>query len=169
MAKSGPKNTITRTVNLGSVFESAVALLTSTLNLDQGDLVIYDNTNYCLKLPTVEGDGQYFLGVQAETILNGKLLKPYVTPVDASQAITDIPGPQFGVIAKCHLKTGDTLNPGAPVYLFPTTWTNRGIQASGTKIIGVYQGSAVTGGPSTAPTEVEIYIGHRYPGDTLSF
>ena len=56
-------------------------------------------------------------GIAPATIEDGKLPVPYVTDVDASRAISAIPGPVAGVVAKLVLKTGDALAFGAPVYL----------------------------------------------------
>lgn len=163
------KNTITRTVRRGSVFESAKAVISSATNFQQGDLLVFDSSTHLLRKPTVETEGNLFAGVARETLVNGVMPAPYSTDVDSSRAIADVPGPDYGVVAKCHLKASDTLNPGDVVYLYPIGWTNRGVQASGTKAVGVYQGAAVTGGPSSSPTEVEVLLGHRYPGDTLVF
>jgi hypothetical protein len=161
------KNTIVRSVRPSSVFESAKNVISSAVSLNQGDLVCLKSN--LLARPTSEGDGQYFLGIQRETIVSGVIPSPYNSDVTASQAVADIPGPQFGVIALLHLKPSDTLNPGDPVYLYPTLTSNRGVQAAGTKIIGTYQGPAVTGGSSDALTEIPVFVGHRFPGDTLSF
>lgn len=162
------KNTIIRSVSPGSVFPSARKVISSAVSYNQGDLLVFDATNKLIKVPTAETEGNTFLGVATETIVSGKLQSPYTTAVDASQAISDVPGPEYGVVAQCTLKGGDSLTAGQLVYLRPEEGT-RCIQSTGTKAIGVYQGAAVTGGPSTSPTNVEIYIGHRYPGDTLSF
>lgn len=161
------KNTITRSVSKGSIFESAKAIHDATITYNQGDLLCFDSSAHLIKIPAVEGDGSTFLGVATESVTSGKLNSPYTTAVDAAAAISDVPGPAYGVIAKCRLKPSDTLNPGDLVYLYPTD--SRGVQASGTKAIGVYQGATVTGAPSTSYTEVEVLLGHRYPGDTLAF
>lgn len=165
-----PKNTITRTVSPGSIFESAQQVLNSSFNCNQGDLLCFDPTNALLIAPSGETAGVNFLGVARETLVNGAPRNPFAgTEAALSTAIPDSPGPQYGVIARCHLKPGDSLIPGSPVYLYPIAWTGRGVQAAGTKQIGVYQGAAVTGAPSGSPTEIEVLIGHRYPNDTLAF
>lgn len=161
-------NKITRTVAPGSIFESMKALLAATVSFNQGDLLIYDTSAFTVRKPTTEAEFITFLGIARQTVVNGVIAAPYTTAVDATAAIADVPGPQYGVVAKLQLKTGDTLNPGALVYGYPTQGP-RVCQASGTKAIGVYQGPAVTGGASTSATEVEVFLGHRYPADTLVF
>lgn len=164
-----PKNTITRSVSPGSIFESAKAVHSAALSYSQGDLLSFDASAHLVKVPTIEGDGSTFLGVAIETVSSGHLKGPFDgTEVALGSAINDLPGPKYGVVAKAFLKPSDTLNPGDLVYLDPVSGT-RNVQASGTKAVGVYQGAAVTGAPSTAPTEVEVLFGHRFPGDTLAF
>lgn len=160
------KNTITREVRPASIFESAVNVISSAVSFDQGDLLILSSN--LLAKPAAESDGSTFLGVARVSITSGVVVSPYRNDVSASQAVADIPGPWYGVVAKCQLKASASLSPGGLVYLDPATGT-RGVAASGTKAIGVYQGPSVTGGPSTNLTEVEVLIGHRYPGDTLAF
>lgn len=161
-------NRITRSIRPGSVFESAQNVIDSTVSYNQGDLLVFDDTNNLVAKASAEADGATFLGIATETIVSGKLKRPVSTDVDASAAISDVPGPMFGVVAKLALKTGDSLSPGDLVYLYPTGGSYH-IQASGTKAVGVYQGSAVTGGPSDTPTLVEVHLGHRFPGDSLQF
>lgn len=163
------KNTIIRSVNPGSVFESAIKQINSTVSFNQGDILVWDDTNKVLKVPTAESEHSTFLGIARCTIVSGKLASPYSgTAVDAAAAISDIPGPLYGIVAQATLKGGDSLTAGQLVYGRPEEGT-RCVQSTGTKAIGVYQGPAVTGGPSTSPTVVEVLFGHRYPADTLSF
>lgn len=157
------KNTIVRSVNPTSVFESAKAVINATVSINQGDLVVFDNTANLLKLAAAESEGATFLGVMRDDIVLGKLRSPYNTEVDSSQAISDVAGPVCGVVAKCVAKTGDTFAPGDLVYLDPATGS-RGVQVAGTKAIGVYQGGSVT---AAAGQEIEVLLGHRFPGDTL--
>jgi hypothetical protein len=162
------KNTITRNVAQKSIFESAKSVIGATTSFDQGDHLFFDTVNHVLAKPAAEADGVTYLGIARVTVALGKLASPYagLTDVDASVAISDVPGPLYGVIAKCVLKTGDSLNPGDGVYLDPATGT-RGVQAAGTKIIGIYQGKAIAA--AAAGTEIEVLIGARYIGDVLKF
>ena len=163
------KNKITRSVSPGSIFESAQAVLDSTISYNQGDLLSYDSSGKKILIPSAEGDGATFLGVARETVVNGQIKNPFTgTEVAVGSAIPDSPGPQYGVIAKAFLKPSDSLSPGDLVYLNPAAGTQH-VQASGTKAVGVYQGAAVTGGPTSALTEIEVLFGHRYPGDVLAF
>ena len=164
---STPKNNITRSVRPASIFPSAQGLVDANTNYNQGDWLIIESNK--IIVPDTEDDGDLCLGIATETVVAGKLKSPYSTDVDGSTAIADLPGPTHGVVAKMILKPSDSLSPGALVYMDPVTHS-RGVAASGTKAVGVYQGvAAVTGGPSTAFTEVEVLIGHRFPGDTLAF
>jgi len=149
-----------------SVFPSAQAVISSAVSLNQGDLIVFNDTTNLLALAAAETDGATFLGVMAETIVSGKLARPYSTDVDASQAISDIPGPVYGVVAKCVSKTGITWAPGDRAYLDPATGS-RGVTNTGTKVVGVYQGAALTTAP--AGTEIEVLIGARFADDVLKF
>lgn len=162
----GGKNTIVRSVAPKSIFESALNVINNVVDIDQGDLVVFDDTNNVLKIPAAETEGNTFLGVMPVTIVDGKIASPYNTDVVASQGLHDIPGPQYGVVALCVLKTGITINPGDPIFLDPATG-KRGVTNTGTKQIGIYQGKAVIG--SAAGLEIPVLIGSRHPGDTLKF
>lgn len=154
-------NNITRMVAPKSIFESAINVISSAISFNQGDLLYFDDTNNLIKKPAAETDGATFLGVARVTVVSGKLASPYNTDVVASQAISDIPGPQYGVIAKLTLKTGDSISPGDKVYLDPATGTT-GVTVSGTKPIGIYQGKALTG--VAAGTLIEVLIGCQITG-----
>lgn len=162
------KNTIVREVGRKSIFESAINVVDATVSFKQGDLLVFNDTSNLLKIPAAEAEGSTFLGVAMVSILNGKLIGPYTGIQDAVQtsAINDIPGPAYGVIAKCVAKTGIALNPGDLVYLDPATGT-RGIAEAGTKAIGIYQGPVIAS--AVAGQEVEILIGARHPADALKF
>lgn len=167
------KNTVIRSVRPASLFEEVQPLLTTTLSISQGDHVVLDTSLNVLKIPVTESsDSANYLGIMRETIVNGKLVRPYTTDVDASQAISACPGPQYGNTFSMQLKPSDALVPGSLVYMWlpGSTVSTRGVSVSGTNAIGVYQGPAVTGGPSsTGLTEVECLIGHRYPANVLQF
>lgn len=160
------KNTIVRSVAPKSLFESAKSVISAAVSFNQGDLLVFDGAANLLKKPALETEGITFLGVARVSIVNGKLESPYNTDVVSSQALQDIPGPVFGVVAKCVLKTGDTIAPGDDVYLDPATGT-RGVTVTGTKSIGTYQGIAIAG--AAAGTEIEVLIGCRFPTDVLKF
>jgi hypothetical protein len=160
------KNNITRSVAPKSIFPSARDVITSAVSFNQGDLLVFNDTSNILKVPSLETEGNTFLGVAPVTIVSGKLARPYSTDVDASAAISDIPGPVYGVICKLTLKTGDSINPGDLVYLDPATGTD-GVTVSGTKSIGIYVGAAISS--AAAGTKVEIHVGSRHPADSLRF
>ena len=158
-------NNIVRSEARKSIFPSAVDIINSTVSFNQGDLLYFDDATNLMKKPTAEANGATFLGVATETIVSGKLVKPYSTDVDASAAISDVPGAVYGVVAKLVLKTGDAINPGDLVYLDPATGS-RGVAVAGTKAIGIYQGKALT---AVAGQEIEVMVGARMGGDVLKF
>ncbi len=158
------KNRIVRTVEAKTLFPSAKAVVDSTVNINQGDLVIFDDTNNLLALASAETDAATFLGIMIETIVDGKVAKPYVTDVDDSSAIMEIPGPQYGVVAKLVLKTSDAINPGDLVYLDPTAGAYH-VSSAGTKAVGVYGGPAIAS--AAAGQEIEVLLGARHPDDSL--
>lgn len=149
-----------------SIFNDAKAVVTSAVSINQGDFVVFNDTSNILALPAAEAEGSTFLGVMPVTIVNGHMKDVYVTDVDASVAITSIPGPTYGMEFKVILKTGVSISPGDLVYLDPATGT-RGVTNTGTKAIGIYQGAAVASAP--AGTEIICLIGARHPADALKF
>lgn len=150
-----------------TLFPSALAVIDSTVSFNEGDLLVFDDTNNRLKVPAAEAEGSTFLGIAEVTVVSGKLASPYLgTAVDAANAISDIPGPAFNVVCKLTLKTGDTIAPGDDVFLDPATGTS-GVTVSGTKAIGTYQGPAVASAP--AGTIVEVLLGCRAKNDVLKF
>lgn len=160
-------NTIVRSVAPKSIFESALSVISSAVSFDQGDLLVFDDTNNVLKKPAAEAEGSTFLGVARCSISSGKLVSPYQgTAVDAAAGIVTVPGPVYGVIARCVLKTGITIAPGDSIFLDPATGT-RGVTNTGTKAIGIYQGPAVA--TSAAGLEIEVLIGARHNGDVLKY
>jgi len=160
-----PKNRITRSVVPQSVFPDATALTDTTISYNQGDLLFLDTTAHLIKAVATEStDSATFLGIATETVVLGKLKYPYSTDVDASSAASVLPGPQFGVVAKLILKTGDSLNPGDLVYAYPTVDAQH-VAATGTYAIGAYQGAAISG--AAAGTQVEVYLGCEFPAHIL--
>jgi|GEM_PF-6943564 len=161
-------NNVKRKVATNTVVADIQKLVAATTSFNQGDLLFMDTTNHIVAPLVGETDGVTFLGIAPVTIVNGKYPASYVTSVDASVGIPSIPGPTFGDEYSVILKSGDTLVSGQVVYADPATGT-RNVQASGTKIIGVYtgqEGASITG---DGTKEVTCKIGARYPGDTLKF
>lgn len=162
------KNLIVRSVAPKSLFESAVNLISSAVSFNQGDLLILDTSGHLLAHAAAESDGATFLGIARTSIASGKIIGPYtgVPDADVSAAITDVAGPQYGVVAKLVLKTGDSVSPGSLVYLDPSSGTQN-VQASGTKAIGIVQSAAVSS--AAAGTQIEVLLGCRAPVDALLF
>jgi hypothetical protein len=158
-------NKIVRSVAPKSLFESAQALVDSTISWNQGDLIYLDTTNHLLKVVTAETQSANFMGVARVTIVSGKIASPYNTDVVASQSIADVPGPQVGVVAKLVLKTGDSLAPGQQVGLYPAAGT-RGVSSTiTTNAVGVYQGPTIAS--ATAGQEIEVYLGRALIGGDI--
>jgi len=152
-----------------SLFPSALALTTSSISYNQGDLLMLDTTAHTIRKVTSGDLGAWFLGIAEVTISSGKLASPYTTDVDSSTAISDIPGPVIGVVAKLVLKTSDSINPGDPVYLnvaagaYHVTVT----QAMGAIAVGYYQGSALSS--VAAGTLIEVRLVANNATATISF
>lgn len=161
-------NTIVKSIAPKSVFDDASAVTSTTADFEQGDLLIFNDTTNVIEKPTLETQGNTFLGIAQQTVIDGKVKSPYIgTAVDASQAIAPIAGPVYGVVAKLVAKTGITLAPGDLIYLDPATGARGVTNAGGTKAIGIYQGAAVAS--TVAGQEIECLIGCRFGGDTLKF
>lgn len=158
-------NRITRSVSPRSVFEAADFVTSTTADYNQGDLLIFDDTNNVIRKPTTEAECVTFLGIAIQSVVDGKVVSPYQgTAVDAAQGIASLPGPVYGVIAKLVAKTGDAFNPGDLVYGDPVSGAYH-VQAAGTKAIGVYQGKVIAS--AAAGQEIEVLLGTRFPGDAL--
>ena len=164
----GGLNTLRRKIATKSLFESALAALSSDVSFNQGDLLYFDTSGKLINTLTQESDAATFLGIAPVTVVNGKIPSPYSTPVDGSRAITEIPGPQYGDVHAVLGKPGDAFTEGCAVYASPTDG-DRYVSVSGTKQIGIYNGAAVTAASSDTPTTVECLIGARYPNDVLKF
>lgn len=141
------KNRIVRSPRPGSNFESALSLVDSTVSFNQGDLLYLDTADHLLKAVTSDTDGATVQGIARNTVTNGKLVNPYSTAVDASQAIEDLGGPQYGIIASMKLKNGDTFVPGGFVYACSVDAQT--VSASGTNKVGIFQDAQVTAGASS--------------------
>lgn len=154
-----PINNIIREVAPKSLFESALPVLSTAVTYNQGDLISYDATSNILKPVTGSGDSTFILGVARQTIVAGKTASPYTTAVDASQAIEDVAGPVFGVVASLKLTAGVNYVPGLPVYLTATD-AQTVTSASAGSSIGLYQGPAITS--AGAGLYGDVLVGARY-------
>lgn len=162
-----PTNRITRSVQNGqSVFPDASALISSSSNFNQGDLLFLDTSAHLLKTASAESDNATFVGIATQTVVSGKLKRPFTTAVDASFGADVVEGPAYNVVAKLPLMVGDSLNPGDLVYGNPVV-SPADVASTGTKAIGVYQGPAISG--AAAGTKVEVLLGTRFPADALKF
>ena len=160
------KNTITRSVSPASVFESAINQISSACTWNQGDMLYFDTGTNLIKPVAAEADGQYFLGIARQAIVSGVEPQPYTTLTSGAQAIVDIGGPLYGVVAVVSLNSGDSFTPGCAVYCGPSDTNAQTVQVAGTYAVGIYQGVAITAASSDVG---EVYFGHRYPGNVLSF
>ena len=141
---STPKNRIFRSDSKKAVLEDLFLFLDATVNINAGDLCVFDDTNK-LVVPTTgdPGDGALFLGISPVTIVNGNLKSPYQgTAVDASEKNTGSVGPFYGVTAKLILETGDNFVKGGLVYLSATDPQNVQVTANGTAI-GIFVDNTV--------------------------
>lgn len=153
-------NNIKRSVAPKSLFESAKNVIDDTITWNQGDLITFSGG--LLSAVNAAGDDTAICGVARQKIVLGKVASPYQgTAVDASQAIEDIAGPVFGVVAELTLKTGDALNPGDPVYLEGSdAQLVTATAGMGQVSVGIYQGAAISS--ATAGQKIEVLVGARY-------
>lgn len=161
-------NNIVRSVAPKSIFESAKEVVTSAVSFNQGDLIAFDDTNNRLKAVAATADAATILGVARQTIVSGKVVSPYSgTAVDAAQAIEDIAGPVYGVVASLKLKSGDSFAPGDKVYVTVTDAQTVTVTDPGDgNHIGIYQGAAVT---AASGSKGDILVGARFGMSGLSF
>lgn len=153
------QNNIVRLVNLKSIFESCLPVLSTSSTWNQGDLIAFDNTNKIANAVTGSGSGAQILGVARNTIVAGIMPSPYQgTAVDASQAIEDIAGPAYGVVAYFSVTTGDAWHPGDKAYIGANAQTVTSA-ATGSSI-GLYVGSTIASAASG--TTVNILVGARW-------
>ena len=152
-----------------SLFPSALPLLSSSVNYNQGDLLCYDGTNKVL-IPAATGNFANFLGVAVNTVVNGKPKSPYQTATDASQGPSDMGGPLFSVVVSLTLDTGSSLSPGSPVYLSSVGAQNvAGTDPGSSDSIGIYTGTQGTLSSSVAGQKIDVLIGARYGMSGLVF
>lgn len=165
---SSPINNIVRSVAPKSRFESALPLLSTAVNYNQGDLLAFDGTNKIL-VPATTGNVANLLGVARQTIVAGVAKSPYQgTAVDASVGISDLAGPVYGVVAFFTPKVGDAFTVGCAVYLTADPQTVTVTDPGSNDSIGIYQGRALTG---AAGLTVDVLVGSRYlgGGNSLQF
>lgn len=144
---TSPKNRIVQSVNPNSIFEAAIAVISSASTFNQGDLCFFDDTANIIKPVSADADGVTFLGISRSTVVAGKLKSPFTTDVDASIGISEPAGPQYGVVASMKLKSGDTFNPGD--LIFGTAVDAQTVSSAGTNAIGIYVDATLTAGASS--------------------
>lgn len=159
-------NTLARRLAPKAIFVDAKPVLDDSVSFNQGDLLIYDVAEGLIRKPTVETEGETFLGIAVVTIVDGRPAGAYTTDVDESASIISVPGPEYGDVHRVILKAGDSIEPGAAVYLDPASGP-RFVSVEGTKAIGIYQGPSLTA--ATGGTQIEVLIGARYSEDVLKF
>lgn len=163
---SNARNNVVRTLNNRSLFESALPVLSTSSNWNQGDLIAFDSTNKILNAITGSGSAANLVGVANQTIQSGLVPSPYQgTQVDASQGFSDVQGPSFGNVYSMVLKSGDAFTPGAPVY-GTTDPQTVSVTSAGSKV-GIFQGRAVT--PAVTGTVGDVLIGANYQMAGLTF
>lgn len=141
------KNRIVRQVAPISLFEEAIALVSSAVSWNQGDLIYLDTVNNLLKPMASDANCATICGIARQTIISGKPAPVYQgTAVDAAAAIEGIAGPQAGVIAKMKLKSGDAFVPGGSVYYGGDAQT---VSSTGTNVVGIFQDAAITAGATS--------------------
>lgn len=163
-----PINNIVRGGAQGrSIFPSALPLLSSSVNYNQGDLLCFDGTNKVL-VPAATANFANFLGVAVNTIVNGAEASPYAN-VPVTQAASDIAGPLFSVTVQLTLDTGSNLNIGDKVYISSVGAQNVAATDPGSADhIGIYTGFQGTITSSVAGQKVDIMLGARYGMSGLS-
>lgn len=160
------KNNIVRQIAPKTIFGSALGVLSTSVTYNQGDLIAFDATNKILKPVTGAGDAANILGVAIQTIVNGVAKSPYQgTMVDASVGLSDIPGPQYGVVAYFNTVSGDSFTPGCSVFL--SSNDPQVVTVTGSTSIGVYQGKTFTSAASG--NTVDVLVGARYGMSGLAF
>lgn len=153
------QNNIIRLVNLKSIFESALPVLSTSSTFNQGDLIAFDNTNKIINAVTGSGSGAQILGVARNTIASGIMPSPYQgTAVDASQAIEDLAGPAYGVVAFFKATASDAWHPGDKVYIGADAQTVTSA-ATGSSV-GIYVGSTISS--AIAGQSINVLVGARW-------
>lgn len=161
-------NNIVRSVAPKSKFESALPVLSTAVSYNQGDLIAFNTSSKILAVATT-GNMANLLGVARQTIVNGVAQSPYQgTAVDASQGISDLAGPVYGVVAFFKTTVGDSYTPGAAVYMGADAQTVTVTDPGSNDSIGIYQGRALTG---AAGVTADVLVGSRYlsGGNSIQF
>lgn len=160
------QNNIVRKVNEKSLFESALPVLSTSSTFNQGDLIAFDATNNIINAVTGSGSGANILGVARTTVVNGIMPSPIQgTAVDASQAIEDMAGPAYGVVAYFSATVGDNWTPGQKAYIGANAQTVTSAVTGSS--IGIYQGKSITSAASG--TTVNILVGARFNLQDIQF
>jgi hypothetical protein len=157
-------NTIARKIGTKTRFVDISAKIDSTVSFNQGDLLVWDNTNKLVVKAAAEADGATFLGIAPVTIVDGNY--PPIYNSDVVAGVPAIPGPEYGDVHRVMLKAGDAVVEGQTLFLDPASG-GRFVQTAGTKAVGIYQGKALTA--AVGGTEIEMLVGARWPNDTLEF
>lgn len=163
------KNRIKLSVSPKSLIDHAKSVLSSAVSFNQGDLIALDTGTNLLKAVTATTDAANILGIAKVTVASGKIASPYQgTAVDASVAISEIPGPEYGSVVSLKLKSGDAFTPMCKVYLADgqDCQTVSSVDPGDGNSIGIYQGGSVT---ATSGSEGDILLGSRYGGTSLRF
>lgn len=151
-----------------SIFSSALPLLTSSVNYNQGDLLCYDGSNHIL-IPAATGNFANFLGVAVNTIVNGLPQSPY-PGVPVNEQPSDLAGPLFSVTASLFLDTGSSLHAGDKVYLSAVGAQNvTSTDPGSSDHIGLYMGAQGTISSSAAGLKIDVLVGARYGMTGLVF
>ena len=138
-----PKNRIVQSVSPKSIFPEVSNLVDATISYNQGDLLFLDEAAHLVKPVVGDASGEFILGIAPQTVVLGKPRSAYQgTAVDAAQAFEALSGPVYGVVATMKLKVGDSFVPGGDI--FCSAVDAQTVSSAGTKLIGVYQGAAVT-------------------------
>lgn len=164
-----PVNNIKRSVAPKTLFPSAKVLLDSSVSFNQGDLLALVGGK--LKAIALDADTTYFLGVAKVTVVDGKLKSPYQgTAVDAALAVSDVPGPEYGVVVELKLHLGDAFSPGDLVYPLGTddaqTITSSS-NAGARKPCGIFQGPTVAA--AAAGEKGLVMLGQPITAGSLDF
>lgn len=163
---SNARNNVVRTLTNNSLFESALPVLSTSSNWNQGDLIAFDSTNKILNAITGTGSAANLCGVANQTIVAGVVPSPYQgTQVDASVGFSDLQGPSFGNVYSMVLKSGDAFTPGITV--FATTDPQTVSVTSAGTAVGIFVGRAVT--PAVTGTFGDCLIGANYGPSGVKF
>lgn len=155
-----------------SLFEDGKAATTSSSTWNQGELICMDSSGHYLRRVAATTDADTLVGMSDNVIISGKLAGPYdgLTAVDAAQVSPGFVGPKYGATAQVTLNTGDTVTPGAKLYLVDgadtatVSVTDGGGSGHTGSYVGIYLGSGVTS--AAAGTQIPMLVGARWPNGT---